>query len=187
MALQFSVTPATPGAYLRGGSISLGVLLAIWQGHPSYGLFEPRPLASRRSIRMAIVGLPLVFMMMLGSQTASIVQFPFGMIAMLSTLLVWLASYDRDYIWRDSLLRRGFLWIGTRSYALYLIHQPVYLSLHEIWFRTHPVAVHPQGLEALAYVLVACILLFGLADMNYRLLEVPLRRRGTAIATRFGS
>ena len=139
VAAQFLATPTTLTAYLRGGSISLGVLLAIWQGHASYSLFEPKPLTNHRSMRMAVVGIPLVFMAMLGNYAEPIVQFPFGMVAVLSAFLVWLASYDKGYVWHDSLLKRWFLWVGTRSYALYLIHQPVYLSLHEIWFRTHPV------------------------------------------------
>lgn len=187
IALQFLVAPTTQTVCLRSGAVSLGVLLAIWQGHSSYELFEPTPLARHRSMRIVVVGIALMFMAMLGSHTASIVQFPFGLIAVLSAFLVWLASYDQDYVWSGSLLKRGLLWIGTRSYALYLIHQPVYLSLHEIWFRTHPAAVHPQGLEVLVYVLVACIVLFGLADLNYRVIEVPLRRRGAAIAGHFGS
>ena len=187
IALQFLIPPTTLTVCLRGGSISLGVLVAVWQGHSSYRLFEPRPLANHRLIRTAIVGLSLAFIAMLGSYTASIVQFPFGMVAVLSAVLVWLASYDENYVWHDSLLKRAFLWIGARSYALYLIHQPVYLSLHEIWFRTHPITVHPRGLQALAYILIAYVLLLGLADLNYRLLEVPLRRRGAAIAMRFGS
>ncbi len=138
-------------------------------------------------MRVAAVGVPLIFITMLASYAASIVQFPLGMIAILSAFLVWLSSYDKNYICRDGFLKKTFLWIGARSYALYLIHQPVYLSLHEVWFRTHPMGIHPSGLQAVAYSLCACAILLGLAELNYRFLEVPLRRRGAAIAIRFGS
>lgn len=187
VALQFLVVPTPLTVCLRGGSISLGVLLALWQTHASYRLFEPAPLADRRSMRVVVVGLPLLFAGMLAGDGASIVQFPLGLVAVLSGFLVWLASYDKNYVWHDGVLKRMFLWIGARSYALYLVHQPVYLSLHEAWFRTHPIAMHPQGSGAVAYILIAGALLCGLADLNYRLIEVPLRRRGNAIAARFGS
>ncbi len=187
VALQFVIVTTPLTVCLRGGAIALGVLLAIWQKQPSYRLLEPAPLANHRSVRVAVVGVPLMFMTMLASYAASIVQFPLGMIAVLSAFLVWLSSYDKNYVCHDGLLKKVFLWIGARSYALYLIHQPVYLSLHEIWFRTHPIEVHPSGLQAVAYVLVAYPILFCLAEVNYRLIEVPLRRRGAAIALRFGS
>lgn len=187
VVLQFLIAPNSLTIALRGAAISLGVLLALWQTHKSYYLFEPTPLANHQVMRLASVGIPLLFITMLASYSATIVQFPIAMIAMLSGLLVWLASYDRNYICRNGILKHMFLWIGARSYAIYLIHLPVYLSLHEIWFRTHPMLAHPHGLTAAAYVFAAYLIIFGLSDLNYRLLETPLRKRGAEIALRFGA
>lgn len=187
VALQFFIVPTTLTVCLRGGAISLGVLIALWQKHSSYFLFEPVPLADENFVRLAIVSIPLLFMAMLASDAASIVQFPLALIAGLSGFLVWLASYNGNYVWQEGIMKRVLLWIAARSYALYLIHQPVYLSMHEIWFRTHRAGVYPSGLDTLAYILTVYVVLFCLADINYRFLEVPLRQHGTLIALRFGS
>ncbi len=106
VALQFVIVTTPLTVCLRGGAITLGVLLAIWQKHPSYRLFEPTPLANYRSMRVAAVGVPLIFITMLASYAASIVQFPLGMIAILSAFLVWLSSYDKNYICRDGFLKK---------------------------------------------------------------------------------
>ncbi len=44
VALQFVIVTIPLTVCLRGEAIALGVLLAIWQTHPSYRLFEPMPL-----------------------------------------------------------------------------------------------------------------------------------------------
>ena len=192
VVLQFAVTRTPMTMCLRTGAISLGVLLALWQTHPSYRLFEPRALGRSRLLRLAVVGVPLLFMAALGSDDAAIVSFRVGMIALLAGFLVWVASYDRGYVWQDGPARRLLLWIAARSYALYLIHVPVYLGMHELWFRAH---LHgpamrdtaPHGAPAVLYVLAAGAVLLALADLNYRLFETKLRRRGAVVAAGFGA
>ena len=41
-------------------------------------------------------------------------------------VLVFIASFDRNYIMAPGWIRSVFLWVGTRSYAIYLIHIPAY-------------------------------------------------------------
>lgn len=192
VVLQFAVTRTPMTMCLRTGAISLGVLLALWQTHPSYRLFEPSGLGRSRLKRLAVVGVPLLFMAALGSDDGSIVSFRVGMIAVLAGFLVWLASYDRGYVWQDGPARRVLLWVAARSYALYLIHVPVYLGMHEIWFRMHRHApasrdTDPHGMVAVLYVLLAGAVLLAFADLNYRLFETRLRRRGAVIAAAFGA
>ena len=45
----------------------------------------------------------------------------------------------------------------------------------------------PHGTAAWVYAGCALGVLFVLADLNYRLIEMPLRRRGVAIAARIGA
>jgi len=41
-------------------------------------------------------------------------------------------------------------WIGARSYAIYLIHPPVFNATYEIWFQVRQSAKKPAHLRAMA-------------------------------------
>lgn len=58
-----------------------------------------------------------------------------GLIAVLFGLLVWLGSYGRGYICLDGRLKTVLMWIGSRSYAIYLIHISAYLLVGECFWR----------------------------------------------------
>jgi peptidoglycan/LPS O-acetylase OafA/YrhL len=74
------------------------------------------------------------------------------------------------------------LWFGPRSYAIYLIHIPAYSFTREIWYRLQPVGtIYTDGF-AVRFANTAVILLLVLAELNYRLVEVPFRRRGIPIS-----
>lgn len=167
----------------RCGALALGVLLAIWSGHPSWRLWEPRPLGRSRLLRLACFALPLACLLALAADDSRIVSFRIGLIALLSAALVWMASYDGDYLLRDGRLRRLLLWLASRSYGIYVIHIPAYAFMHEAWVR-HTTADHPARLEAVAYALAGMLLLLAVAELNYVLIENPLRRRGIRISNR---
>ncbi len=59
-----------------------------------------------------------------------------------------------------------FLWIGTRSYGLYLFHWPIYQMMRRVAGR--PLSV-PQFLIGTA---VACVV----TELSYRLIETPVRK-----------
>lgn len=185
-ALQFAA-PHTPLAMVtRSGALALGVLLALWEGRPSWRLCEPRILGRSRLARGAALAASMALLGALGSDELHIASCRLGLIAVLAAGLVWAASYDRDLLVRRGLLRRVLLWLGARSYALYLIHIPVYFTAHETWFRLAPPGAVPHGWVAWAYALAALCALLLLADLNYRIIEVPLRRKGRRIAEGIG-
>ena len=185
LLLQFEPVTTPLHMTLRTGAVCAGVLLALWEGSRTYRLMAPRGLARHRAARVAAVGVPLLFMTMLGSDQTVIVSFRLGLIALLSAFLVWAASYGRGFVWREGWSRRRLLWVAERSYALYLIHIPVYLSAHEIWFRLHR-SGDPHGWVACVYVASALLALFLLAEANDRLFANRLRRYGAFVAARFG-
>ena len=59
-----------------------------------------------------------------------------------------------------------FLWIGTRSYGLYLYHWPIYQMMRRVAGR--PLSV-PQFLIGTA---IACVV----TELSYRLIETPVRK-----------
>jgi peptidoglycan/LPS O-acetylase OafA/YrhL len=168
----------------RSDGLLLGVLLAIWSQRPSYRLFEPTALKERPALRILVLAILLIALAAIGSDHLHIVSFPFGIVAVISASLVWIASYDRAYLFPDGWIKAAFLWIGSRSYALYLIHIPAYRAAREIWFRLEPKGTMFGPDYTLRLGVTAFVLLVVLAELNYRLVEMPLRRKGARIATR---
>jgi peptidoglycan/LPS O-acetylase OafA/YrhL len=113
-----------------------------------------------------------------------ITTYPLDFIAALSAILVFVASHDQDFLFGYRPFRIVMTWLGTRSYALYLVHVPAFCVAREFWSRQLPpgIAFGPDDLWRL--LLTALPLLALAAEANYRLLEVPLRRRGARIAAR---
>lgn len=169
---------------IKSDAILLGVLIAIWSNHPTYRLFEPVFLKNRPLAGLLLFAGLVVLLGAAGSGTLHIVPFQIGLIALISALMVSIASYNRNYLWPEGFSKQLMLWIGTRSYALYLVHVPAYAFTREIWFRLQPPGTVFTDRFAVRFGYTAAILLVGLAELNYRLIEVPLRRHGAGIAGR---
>ena len=181
---QFWV-PHTPLSMVtRSGALAIGVLLAFWSATPSWRLCEPRALDGSRLARMAALLLPILLLGALGSEKVVSPGLGVGLIAMVAAIPVWVASYDQDYLMRGILPRRLMLWLGSRSYGIYLIHIPVFVATREIWFRLSPPGTVFDGRFAGRFGLTALLLLLLLSELNHRLVERPLRRHGAAIAGR---
>lgn len=167
----------------RTDALALGVLLALWSRHQSYLLLKPLFLAHWR-LGTLLMGVLFVCMAALGSDQLHIVSMRVGMIALLSAALVWIASYDSNFLCADGTLKRLFIWAGTRSYAIYLIHIPAFFFTRELWYHLHP--EQPGFGDAFFYpfILTAGALIVALSELNYRLVECPLRIRGGQVAKR---
>ncbi len=77
--------------------------------------------------------------------------------------------------------KRVLLWVGARSYAMYLCHIPAFFATREIMHRLHPgTRFGPE--DFWVFIAVATGLVVLCSELNYRLLETPLRRRGRRIA-----
>lgn len=168
----------------RTDAIALGVLLAIWSQHSTYAMVRPVFL-SRTWWAGTLAMLALCFCMgVVGSEVLHVVSYKFSLYAVLSVLLVWMASYNMDLFIPAGNLKRLLLWVGTRSYAIYLIHIPAFYLARELWFRLRP-GVTPGDELFFPLLLTASTLLILLSELNYRLIETPFRLRGSLIAKRF--
>jgi peptidoglycan/LPS O-acetylase OafA/YrhL len=169
---------------IRSDALMLGVLIALWSRTTTYRLFEPAGL--RRTPIVGVLALAVLtgLLVTAGSPVLHLGGFNVGLVAILSGALVFIASYDGDYLFPPGRLKNLLLWIGARSYALYLIHEPAYLMAREIWFRIEPPGTVFTGIYTLRFTVTALTILFILADLNHRLVETPLRRRGARIAAR---
>ncbi|MHB9801022.1 acyltransferase family protein [Pseudomonas sp. MT3] len=166
----------------RLDALCLGVLVAIWSRRDSYQLFMPsflyNPFMSGIFVSVLLIGL-----LAMGSNSLNIVSMRSSVIALLSAALVWAASYNRNYLCAVfGPLSSVLVWLGARSYAIYLIHMPAYYFTRELWFRLSPESPGFGDAFFYPFLITAIVLTLVLAELNYRLLEIPLRERGKKIA-----
>ena len=167
----------------RSGALALGVLLAFWSSTAAWRLCEPLALR-RRPAGIAMLTLPILMLGALGTEQVVGPSLNIGLIALVAGVLVWVASYDRDYLARGLLPRRLMLWLGSRSYGIYLIHIPAFAASREIWFRLSPPGTVFDASFLRCLGATALVLLLSLSELNHRLVEQPLRRHGAVIAGR---
>jgi peptidoglycan/LPS O-acetylase OafA/YrhL len=112
------------------------------------------------------------------------VSFYQGVVALISGGLVWVSSYGGGYLGQEGILRRIMEMIAARSYSLYLVHIPVYFAARELWYRMYDL-VNPNRHQALVIVGLAVLATFGIAELNHRILEKPLRAHGKFLAAQY--
>jgi peptidoglycan/LPS O-acetylase OafA/YrhL len=169
---------------IRSDALLLGVAIAMSLSNPVLrDLLEPRFLRGRGLACWSMTG--LLLFINAGMAAQHVVPFYTGLVAIVSAVLVWLASYDRGYVlpaWRFKSL---LVWIGARSYAIYMVHIPAYFFTREIWAHLLPPDTHFDSRFSGHFVLTSLVLILILAELNYRFIETPLRIRGAGIARRF--
>jgi peptidoglycan/LPS O-acetylase OafA/YrhL len=175
---------------LRFDGIAWGALIFFFSQTALYQRLKPAALS--RSYAGWIVSLVFILLIVAIPMPALDVRIGAGLLMLACAPLVWLASYGENYTlpaakhgWLDRLLA----WLGSRSYGIYLVHVPVYMLCHELWFRVAAqqhndiAASHTPG-YALASAVSALVLVPLLAEASYRLLESPLRQYGRRLADR---
>lgn len=120
---------------LRTDALALGVLLAIATPTAMYAAVAPRYLLGLGALRWIVPCLLLALLAMLASPYLQYWRFHVSAIAAISAALVWIASYNQDYLFPQSWIKRSLVWVGMRSYAIYMIHIPTFFLLRETCFR----------------------------------------------------
>jgi peptidoglycan/LPS O-acetylase OafA/YrhL len=184
-ALGFVVPNAGMGCQARLWPIALGVLIAIWSHHQTYDIAAPAGFARVRTARTLLLVVGVAFLLTLGDAQFHIVPFYQGPISIIAAVLVWVASYDRGYLWQPGATRRVMEIIAARSYSLYLVHIPVYFAMHEIFVRLHDMAT-PNHRQAVVILAGGFAGTFLVAELNYRLVERPFRDHGKRVTAPFG-
>lgn len=167
---------------VRTDAIALGVLLALWSDTRSYAALTPR--AAFKPLLLIGVAALIFGLMEFSTNHYLWTTYRIGVIALLSATLVWLASYNRDILAMPAQpLQQLMLWVGSRSYGIYLIHIPAFCLTREVCHRLYSAAAQ-DGSHTLLVTLLAGLLVAGLSELNYRYIEMPLRTRGSRVAAR---
>jgi peptidoglycan/LPS O-acetylase OafA/YrhL len=120
-------------------------------------------------VGLAILGLQFWFLSIANDEgDASAWLFRGGfLVTAMATLMVIAAVTHRYAISGRILAMRPLLWVGTRSYGLYLFHWPIYQMIRKI-------AGIPLTWQQFAFAMVVTV---AITEVSYRFLEMPIRRR----------
>jgi peptidoglycan/LPS O-acetylase OafA/YrhL len=117
---------------------------------------------------LAILAVQMWFVHVTTPQGADAWLFRGGfLITAIATLLMIAGVTHRFTVTSRLLAMRPLLWVGTRSYGLYLYHWPIYQIIRKV--AGNPLSVI-QFVEAM---LVTCFI----TEISYRVIETPIRRR----------
>lgn len=92
----------------------------------------------------------------------------------LGALLCLLASLSGD-AFSSSTAAKPLIWIGERSYSIYLCHLPIILVVREALHRT--VGLEPTAPHVATAIIAAGSLIALAADLSYRWIELPFQQR----------
>ncbi|ROM92107.1 acyltransferase [Pseudomonas brassicacearum] len=171
---------------VRTDALALGVLLAMWSARPGYVRWEPTVLR-RPWAGVSVLLIVAVALSVLATDRFTFTDYRIGAIAVLSAVLVWVASYNRDYLMPRGLLKSLMTWIGSRSYGIYLIHIPAYSLVREFIFRLQAAGLPSPAGHPILTLLIAGGVIVLLSELNYRCVEMPMRNRGAALVQRLGT
>lgn len=166
-------------ASFRIDGFAWGILLYLLSRGQLYLRIEPHFLGRHKLLSLLCTSLLIYLLMAIPAQFYPL-NYHMGLMAVVAAVLVWLASYGKGYIlgYGD---RAGVLsWLGSRSYAIYLIHMPVFKIVHELTVRYLLVTGQPYTPVVVPFLILGAIfLIVALAELNYRYVEEPLRRIGS--------
>ncbi len=165
----------------RLDAIMWGVLIYIFSRSALYHHFEPVFLRSK------LVGFSVaaVLFYLLVAIPGQLIKVPIsvGMIAVVTALLVFIASFNKGYIVKTPIVSSVMVWLGARSYGVYLIHIFTYRFIFEAFSRyTNHFQIPLDATFTKPLVASSVVLILILAELNYRLVEAPLRNFGARIA-----
>ncbi|MDP3491665.1 MAG: acyltransferase [Hyphomonadaceae bacterium] len=168
----------------RVSALVLGVLIALWSLGTMHRLISS---AVSRSSRYLLLPFFLATLMLLGwisGAISPIAPHYYLYVAAAAGSCVLVASFNMDVFGVFGPLASVFRWLGSRSYAIYVIHVPVFVLFNHIAITSlsPDQLAQPTILLMMASGTVTLILM--LAELNFRLIETPLRKIGVRLAAR---
>ena len=165
----------------RSDGIIIGTLIYLCSSIPLIKALRPTGLAGRRLINLSI---STVLLLIIGLSPTLALSFNSAMprITISSGILVWLASLNQGIVlnFRFKIIDELLLWIGSRSFGIYLFHVPVIRCANHFASRLAPPVQSYQFYSS--YLIVTILFLVFLVEISYRAVELPFIAVGRRIS-----
>jgi len=110
------------------------------------------------------------------------IGYPFAGVAF--GLLVSLAATGRAFPFRDGLVYQTMVYLGNRSYSLYLLHFPVFVITWLVTYWCFPMVFTNALAYGTSQLVLTVLILLPLTEFVFRWVELPLTRFGPDLAMR---
>jgi peptidoglycan/LPS O-acetylase OafA/YrhL len=162
--------------FSRWDGFCYGVLLAwLYQSGNLHKQMKDR-LLSKLGLILPL-GMFFIVVAMPVIMHGSLVIAVYPMTALCSAFLVTVASFDENYFALPKPLRWIGVWLGARSYAIYLAHVPVFLLMNKISGGNGQGSQSP--IEHAAWLTAAIIIILIVSDTSFRTIETRFRLRSS--------
>lgn len=178
----------TPFFYFKTDALCWGVLIALASYTEGYAILKKffcrYEYFAAFLLIIGVVALPVVADRVWGVFTMR--SYGISLIAIIGGLVVLLASIEFWPINPNSSWVKVFLYFGSRSYGIYIIHLIVFFIVGRFGAIYDPGFIEPASQYFFDWVLVigSVGLTLFLAELNYRYVERPWREKGRVISGR---
>ena len=171
--------------FFRTDALLLGSLIALADSIGVLRLVRPVFLNAVWKTNLA-VGILIVLTVLvtndmspvtLKPEDKSIVFFSTGLMSFLTALIVFVGVHPIDYAKTVNPLELFFIYLGQRSYSIYLIHVVGYATTREFFFRAYPGVTFDHSFT-FVFIIVAVGITVIFSELNYRLVETRFRLIG---------
>lgn len=163
---------------IRTEAICSGVLLALYSK-------QILSLISRSRVLNKINGVWLFYLIALS--VCLIPATHAGSMAGITMLVCFLSvaiAVGKPNLLGDGLANRVFIYLGSRSYAIYLCHEVIFRLINEVYMKTTMISTL-QSKPAILFSIIGIMLVLLMAEINFSFIEKPLRTKGRQIATNY--
>ncbi|QIZ46011.1 acyltransferase family protein [Dickeya zeae] len=169
------------GWVVRSDAISWGCLIALLSTSDLYRIMKPK-LMNNGLFRSVVIFLMLIALSIFARGV--VVPFYIGAMAVPCAVLVWLASYDEGLIFRSVKNNKVMLWIGSRSYSIYLTHSLAYSIIYHVLVTVNGSV---DAKDTFRILCIGTVLTIVFSEFSYKVIEKPIRDRGRAISKEISS
>lgn len=157
---------------IRTDALSLGVIVALIYKGDVYNHLRKKLVGMNKIIKSLVCWAVIVMIPL--SPGIFPEKIYLGVVALLSGLIVFISSLDGDSLLKNGFIKRVLVYIGDRSFGIYLIHMPVYLMIRHLFASSHTIAYQ----STLIQLPLSIILTLLLSEINYILIERPMINKG---------
>ena len=160
------------GTDTRASGLLLGAALAlVWKPTHRFAKDPEVKTVALDLVGMAAVAVLIGSFAMMRETDAFLYRGGFAVVSLASCVAIMATVHSGTVLGQHVLARRVLIWIGVRSYSLYLWHWPIFVYTRpEI---DQPLTDYPTLVLRLGLTVIA-------ADLSYRYIEVPIRNGGFA-------
>lgn len=173
--LQFfiprTLNSETPFAWpIRTDAIALGVLIAVMNKRPFYQ--QLRKVVPNSAWLSLSVFISMSFLLALLTNPNAIVFFQTGLTALISGIMVLIASLNVNFFSRNNIITLLCDYVGSRSYSIYLTHFIVIVVINRLFIKGVTTSTWSEAIfHVTLFIFVSTIL----SEFSYRFIENRFR------------